>query len=264
MLLDDVDAGLTELAYQPLTSADMGHLLYQLVLREGIDDVLELGFGHGTSTAYMAAALHEKGSGSVTTLDLATALNRRPNLDTVLGHLGLEDQVRPVLAARSYTWELMRLLERQFDGHGITRCFDFCFIDGAHTWDADGLAFLLVDRLLREDRWVGFDDVNWTFASSAALKDTERVQNLPDDERRTPQLRNVIELLVRPAGYALRIFGNYAFAYKPHPWFGVHRSDVDDVISSDRPLFDALAFAPLRGRPANPVRSWPRRAVGPA
>ena len=36
--------------------------------------------------------------------------------------------------------------------------FDYVFIDGAHTWMLDALAFLLVDRLLRVGGYVDFDD----------------------------------------------------------------------------------------------------------
>lgn len=244
MLLRDVDDRLAELAYQPLISVELGHLLYELALRNGVADVLELGFGHGTSTAYLAAALQEKRAGTVTTIDRREALDRAPNLFEVLEHLGLTGQVRPIFSDRSYTWDLMHLLDRQVRGTLTEPCFDFCFIDGAHTWDADALAFLLVDRLLRDDRWIAIDDVNWTIESSAAAR--KHARELTDEERTTPQLRKVVELLVRPSGYQLRIFGNYAFAYKPHPQRTAHSFDLDEVLQADPHLQHALAFAPLR------------------
>jgi predicted O-methyltransferase YrrM len=56
---DTVVEGLAELEYEPLTSASLGRLLYELILRDGVNDILELGFALGTSTAYMAAAVDE-------------------------------------------------------------------------------------------------------------------------------------------------------------------------------------------------------------
>jgi len=54
----------------PLISKENGHFLYDLVLREGLTDILELGIAHGTATCYMAAALQELGEGSITAVDL--------------------------------------------------------------------------------------------------------------------------------------------------------------------------------------------------
>ncbi|HLM37401.1 MAG TPA: hypothetical protein VK287_06410 [Gaiellaceae bacterium] len=50
------------------------------------------------------------------------------------------------MAERSYNWELMHLIERQQE-EGAPGWFDFCFFDGGHTWETDGFALLLVDKL---------------------------------------------------------------------------------------------------------------------
>ena len=192
----------------------------------------ELGFAHGTSTAYMAAALAEKGVGSVTTIDRASALSREPNIHQVLGHLGLEAQVRPLSAASSYNWELMRIVEQQTSGGETIPCFDFCFIDGAHTWETDGFAFLLVDRLLRHDRWVMFDDLNWSFAKSPSTK-SEKFDTLSSDELNTPQISQVFDLLVRPhPSYGeFVVTGSYGWAYKQAAaGEGRHRHDVEQLV----------------------------------
>jgi predicted O-methyltransferase YrrM len=246
MKIRSVERKLSELAYQPLTSTAGGRLLGGFVSSPDIDDVLELGFAHGTSTAYMAAALHEKGAGHVTTVDRIDAVDRKPNISAVLDHVGLAEWVSPIFAARSYTWELMHLLEDQLVNGEIVPCFDFCFIDGAHTWDADGFAFLLVDKLLRGDRWIAFDDVNWTLGSSATLKDRGWVRDLPEEEQRTAQVRKVVEVLARPLGYQVRMFGNYAFAYKPDRLSQCHLHDLDALFASDQTLLRDIAFGPLR------------------
>jgi len=78
----------------------------------------------------------------------------------------------------------------------ITR-FDFCYVDGAHSWFVDGFAFFLVDRLLMPGGRIIFDDLNWTYVRSPSLKNTEMVINMPQDERETPQVLKVYELLVK-------------------------------------------------------------------
>jgi hypothetical protein len=75
--------------------------------------------------------------------------------------------------------------------------FDLCYLDGAHTWFVDGFAFFLVDRLLRRGGWIIFDDLSWTYSTSPTLKDTEAVRRMPPEERDTPQIELVYELLVK-------------------------------------------------------------------
>ena len=215
MICVEVDRLLAELDYQPLTSPSGGRLLYDFVLGSGVVDVLELGFAHGTSTLYMAAALEERGAGTVTTIDLVTARSRQPDIHTLLRHLGLERYVQPIFAERSYNWELIRFLERQSTGEGTDPCFDFCFLDGAHAWDVDGFAFFLADKLLRPDRWLLFDDLHWTYATSPSIP-IEDARQLPEEERTCAQIKTVFDLLVRqhPSYQRFRIMGNYAWAYK--------------------------------------------------
>ncbi len=76
--------------------------------------------------------------------------------------------------------------------------FDFCFLDGAHDWFTDGFAFLLVDKLLKPGGLIVFDDLDWTFDSSPMLRGTDKIKNMPVEERETAQIRKVYELLVLP------------------------------------------------------------------
>jgi predicted O-methyltransferase YrrM len=255
--LEEVDRALAELDVPRLTSEAGGRMLYEFVLGSGAEDVLELGFAHGTSTAYLAAALHERGGGLVTTLDRREALQREPNIHAVLGRLGLAELVRPILAERSYVWELMRLLRERAAEGPSGPWFDFCFVDGPHTWEVDGFAFFLVDKLLRPDRWLLFDDLHWTQASSPA-------QDLADDgseeERTTAQIELVFDLLVREhPDYPLhRLLGNYAWAYKrAAQGDGVNADAVDRLLAPE--LVRELVLGGLRPggpaiRPAAPTR----------
>lgn len=80
----------------------------------------------------------------------------------------------------------------------------------------DALAFFLVDRLLRPGGWIIFDDLDWTYAISPALKDTELVRNMPVDERTAPQVRKIYELLVKPhrSYHNFRVQDGWAYAQK--------------------------------------------------
>jgi len=63
--------------------------------------------------------------------------------------------------------------------------FDYCYIDGAHTWDGTSLSFLLVDLLLKPGGWVVFDDLNWSISKSqAAKKNMQRYAEYSDEEKR--------------------------------------------------------------------------------
>ena len=95
----------------------------------------------------------------------------------------------------SYNWSLMHLLAA-----GESPAFDYVFLDGAHTWAFDALAFCLIDRLLCEGGFVDFDDYRWTIAGSPSMRPDvfPDVRHLYSDEQiETPQVRLVIDLLVR-------------------------------------------------------------------
>lgn len=192
----------------PHTTPERGRQLYDFVLEHRPERILELGFASGVSACYLAAALDELGRGQVLTIDTVQARTREPSVTDLLERTGLERYVEPVFAKRSYTWELMRLLEEQAR-------FDFAFIDGAHTWDADGFAFFLIDRMLDMGGWVCFDDLHWSYEESPALKENPQVQAMPAEERRTAQIGKVFDLLVAPhPHYAAHRDGNWGWAQK--------------------------------------------------
>jgi hypothetical protein len=70
-----------------------------------------------------------------------------------------------------------------------------------------------------------------------------------EDERSAQQVHKVVDLLVRPAGYEVRVLGNLALAYKPDPdGEGAHRGDFDAVAGSNASLLSELAFGVVRTR----------------
>ncbi len=192
MTFEDIVQHLRDVPHIP---PERGKLLYDFIIETRPERILELGFAHGTSACYMAAALQENGGGGLVAIDNQSARRRDPNIQSLMEQTGLESFITPVFAQRSYTWELMKLLEQQTMAGRTEPCFDFVFIDGAHTWDADGLAFLLADRLLEPGGHVLFDDVTWTPSECA---EEEWVQALPEEEREIAHVEKVLQLLVVP------------------------------------------------------------------
>lgn len=192
--IETVDRVWHDLKYMTLPQA---RVLREFFREHRVRDVLELGFYHGKSTAFMAAILEEIGAGRIVTMDQEAARKRTPAIDGVIGRLGLAHRVEPVYSYRSFTWELRRLLEQ------LPRPqFDFCYLDGAHTWDGTGYSFLLVDLLLKPGGWVLFDDLNWSIAKSqAAAKNPKAYAMYSPEEQQARQVRMVWELLVPARGY---------------------------------------------------------------
>jgi predicted O-methyltransferase YrrM len=194
--IEDVDRRWGRLKYMGIEQA---RFLRDFIQTHDLAQVLELGFFHGKSTAFMAAILEELGRGHVTTMDLKAARKRRPPISDVLSDLRLSHRVTPVYSHRSFTWELRTLLAQSPRPQ-----FDFCYIDGAHTWDGTGFSFLLVDLLLRPGGWVIFDDLEWSISTSrAAMKNMQRYSAYSEEEKQSKQVREVWRLLVPARGYLM-------------------------------------------------------------
>jgi predicted O-methyltransferase YrrM len=195
----------------PHMSYAQGAKITDIIIANKFTSVLELGFRHGVSTCYMAGALSVLGEGHITTIDLACARNASPNIEQLLASLGLSSFVTIYYEPTSYIWRLMKMLETVPQPQ-----FDFCYLDGAHNWATDGFAFFLVDKLLKPGGLIVFDDLDWTYNASPSLKETESVKKMPHDERSTPQIRKVFELLVKthPAYEKFKEEGNWAYAWK--------------------------------------------------
>jgi len=181
----------------PHIQTSSAKVLYNFVLNGDIKYILELGFAHGVSTCYMAAALEEKGVGLITTIDNQAAKRRKPDIFELLRITNLEKYVNPIFADTSYNWELMKMIDKQTEHNKCEPIFNFCFIDGAHSWEVDGLAFFLSEKLLKPGGWILFDDLNWSYSSSPTLKDTDFVKKMPDDQKYTPQITKVFFLLAK-------------------------------------------------------------------
>lgn len=177
-----------------------------------IKNILELGFAHGVSTAYMATVLkHMDNNGKITCIDLEHSKNRVPRIETLLNKIGETDRVDIYYEPTSYIWRLMKFLEKD-----ATPKYDLCYIDGAHSWFVDGFAFFLVDKLLLPGGWIIFDDMNWTYSSSPSNKNLEKVRLMPKDEKELPQIKKVFDLLVKthPNYHNFKELKNWGYAQK--------------------------------------------------
>ncbi len=187
----------------PFISKEQARALYDFVLRQRPQECLELGFAHGTSVCYLAAALDEIGAGHVTAVDLVSGQEwQDPSIEQLLDRCGLNRYVTVVREKLSYTWFLKRKIEEQTADHACTPMYDFCYIDGPKNWTVDGAAFFMVDKLLKENGYLLFDDMDWTYGSCAEwsarkLEETGiLVSQMDKDESNQPHVAAIFELLV--------------------------------------------------------------------
>ncbi|HET7882200.1 MAG TPA: class I SAM-dependent methyltransferase [Acetobacteraceae bacterium] len=135
--------------------------VYSCIIASGAHDCLELGTGFGATACVMAAAVEENGGGLVTTVD---HMHRTPiGVVELAEATGLNRYVNAVVHRRGYDWYLLGAL-REHTGKGVCEpCFDFCYLDGAHEWEPDALAALVMPKLLRPGAWLMMDDLNFRF-----------------------------------------------------------------------------------------------------
>ena len=153
----------------------------------------EIGVYKGDTARQIAE--HLAGEGEIHLFDFEDNVRAVAATLTAAGHVNVVAHGNSRKLLDSYNWSLMRLLR--------DRCepmFDYVFLDGAHTWALDALAFLLVDRLLVNGGYVDFDDYWWTTASSPTMNPeafgaTSRLYTEEQIEER--QVALVVDLLVR-------------------------------------------------------------------
>lgn len=109
----------------------------------------------------------------------------------------------------SYNWQLAKLIEKNDEP-----VFDYVFMDGNSTFAIDGLAFSLVDRLLKTGGYVDFDNYDFTLGSSR----TFRPERFPltgklytREQIDTKQAKMIIDLLVRKSGRYSEVVPNKIF-----------------------------------------------------
>lgn len=182
----------------PYISATNARYLYDMVIREKLNSILELGIAHGTATCYMAAALDEIGGGKITAVDLIeTTPAFEPSAESQLAKVGLAHLVEVVRMQTGYTWFLHDEIKRLTTNDICRTIYNLCVIDGPKNWTIDGCAFFLVNKLLQENGWIIFDDYYWTYGPQKEVTDGITHRKLSETEQNTPQIKEVFELLVK-------------------------------------------------------------------
>lgn len=168
--------------------------IHDAILRYQLASCLELGTGFGATACVMAAALERNGRGRLTTVD--RVLHQPVNADVLARHVGCNDDlIEIVVDDLGYNWWLADLLAQQTNkqtGH-VHGVFDFCFIDGAHEWETDALAFLLASRLLKPGGWMVLDDLDFRLRQ---LDQRPEYRDRSPRELDTYQVKMIYDLLL--------------------------------------------------------------------
>jgi predicted O-methyltransferase YrrM len=110
---------------------------------------------------------------------------------------GLEPYVSVNREKNCYTWFLEKQIQENTVDYNCTPVYDLCFIDGPKNWTIDGLAFFLVDKLLREKGFIVFDDYQWKYSEcSNPTLNGITIREMSDDQIAVPNIELVFQLLV--------------------------------------------------------------------
>lgn len=200
-----------------------GRQVYDHIRSEGARNVLEIGTAFGLSACYMGAAVDANGGGTVLTVDRYQFAEPTP--EEVVAKTGLGDTVEIARTEHSsYCWWLKERIETRSDEHGNCEPeFDFCYLDGSHEWHMDGLAVVLIERLLRPGGWLLMDDLHWRWADTS----NEPPPNLSQTELRSPPLRAVWDVVLRQHP------GFDTFRLQDDGWGWAAQGDVDAPVHRD-------------------------------
>jgi predicted O-methyltransferase YrrM len=173
----------------------------ELIQKNKLKNLCELGHYHGKSSIYFGAILEEQGFGTLTTFDILS--NRAsPNINSLISEFSLEKFINPVVTDEGYVWGLSALI----NNHASK--FDFCYIDGGHTFESTTLAFILTDLLLEKNGIIVFDDVSWTVQKSMsvygnAILNIPMYKNSTAKQKTIPQVKMVCDLIMPHYNYTL-------------------------------------------------------------
>lgn len=194
-------ARLVDAVPDPHIPASRGRVLYDHIRTHRPERLLELGTARGGSAMFMAAALEANGSGHLTSVNSSRWNWRNPTPREVIDGSGLAHRITLDKRFSTYTWFLKTELESCLDGSGTVQPkYDFIFLDGAKYWSTDGLAVVLMEKLLRPGGWLLLDDLGWTYDKHTEQERHYEIEvaKLSEEERSEPHLRAVFDLLIQP------------------------------------------------------------------
>jgi len=162
------------------------------LLERGVSDpvVAEIGVGVGATTRELAAILDNRGA-----LHLYDFETKLAELLADLEQLGYTNVVAFGNSTKywdSYNWSLLRQIEATPEP-----IYDYVYLDGAHIFQHDALAFFLCDRLLKVGGCIDFDDYFWSVARSKWMSD-RRHEYMTNEQIEAQQIKLVVDNLVGP------------------------------------------------------------------
>lgn len=164
-----------------------------LVRWSGARCVAEVGVYRGYTSRLLAECIGE--GGELHLFDFADCVTAVAEELKAAGHENVVAHPNSRRAMDSYNWSLMRMLEEHPEP-----LFDYVFLDGAHTWPIDALAFCLLDRLLKPGGYIDFDDYGWTLDRSPTMRPSVHpvtAELYTEEQMSMPHVRLIIDLLVR-------------------------------------------------------------------
>jgi predicted O-methyltransferase YrrM len=184
---------------EPHIPAAQGRVIYDHVRETRPASVLELGTAHGVSAAYIAAALDANGEGHLTTVDSSQLTWANPTPGELLEAAGLRGRVSIDRSYSTYNWFLKEQVAAQSDDAGNCEpLYDFCFLDGQKNRTVDGLAVVLIQKLLRPGGWLLLDDLGWTYSPATTGFHYGFWRAAPADDR-----HDLVAAVLRAGGHAL-------------------------------------------------------------
>jgi hypothetical protein len=169
--------------------------------------IAEVGVWHGDTSVLLAELLPDDGFLHIFDYDPIVQSTKRRLADA--GYTNVSAFGCSMKSRDSYNWSLMKLI-----ASNPLPIYDYIFLDGSHTWDIDGLAFLLLDRLLKPGGFMDFDDYGWTMADSPTLNPTVSPHILDwftAEQIQTPHVALIVELLAKRDNRYKEIISNKIF-----------------------------------------------------
>ncbi|MBS3738856.1 O-methyltransferase [Mesohalobacter halotolerans] len=126
MKFKDISSLLKDIPYM---SSTQGKIIYELIIKHKLVNILELGTAYGTGSCYMASALDEIKSGHIITIDKADSAHKSPNVEDLAKKCNLSTYITSISANTTYNWELMKLIDKNTVNGICQPIFDFCYLD---------------------------------------------------------------------------------------------------------------------------------------
>lgn len=157
--------------------------------------VAEIGVGIGATTIHIARALDNKGELHI--FDFEDAVQELCSDLEDRGFKNVRGFGNTTKYWDSYHWSMAQLISTGPQN----QTYDVIYIDGAHTYLHDALAFFMCDRLLKVGGVILFDDYDWRYAQSKYMR-KERPNYMTEEQVDAYQIKMFIDDLVTThAGY---------------------------------------------------------------